>query len=807
MFNQFKKSVSPTLHQRFNLRPLVFAMGLGSVMSIIAMPTLAQSELAIVKTFNIPAGTLDAALVTFGQQSGVLLSVNGELSKGKSSKGVTGVLSIKKALQQLLLGTNLQAIRKNNGSYTISPSTQNVGTLAVTQVIDAKSDQDKSSYTANSMNSATGLTLSLRETPQSVTVITRQVIDDFALVTVDAVLANTPGININRAETDRAFPTARGFSINYLQVDGVSSEANGAMNSDFLADTAIYERVEIIRGAAGILSGAGNPSATINLIRKRPTTEFKANVNASAGSWDAGRIVGDVSGSLTENGAVRGRIVAAHNSTDSYIDFYSNDKTVLYGVAEFDITDSNVATVGIDYQKEDVDGTTYGEPVPFFFDDGTATDFDRSVTTGAPWTFKDKERTTLFADISHEFSNGWQVKAAASRLEETMDSYLVYQGGYINKNTGAGLTGYTNDIASDRDLNSFSLSANGNFSLFGREHELLVGWNQTTEKISRLNHDTPSVAIDNFYDWPVAFPGNSDIVGKDWGWENKQSGAYLSSRWSLSEPLTLLVGTRLSSWESEEWDNGVFTTYQDANVLLPYLGLVYNLNDVFSLYSSYTEVFSPQYDSKDRSGNYLDPEQGINLEAGIKGEFFDGSLNSSFAIFQVEKDNVAEADIMVDNEQTYKSVEGVNVKGFEAELNGELFTGLNILAGYTYRKAEEKNDNGNTVISTTNEPEHMLRLNGNYQFLGELKDLIIGAAVRWQSEIYSEGEGPNGENAEQSASIVADIMARYNITDTFSASININNVSDKKYYSSVPVYNAGYYGAPRNATISVSASF
>jgi outer membrane receptor for ferric coprogen and ferric-rhodotorulic acid len=128
------------------------------------------------------------------------------------------------------------------------------------------------------------------------------------------------------------------------------------------------------------------------------------------------------------------------------------------------------------------------------------------------------------------------------------------------------------------------------------------------------------------------------------------------------------------------------------------------LNIERSTAPSYTEVFSPQYDSKDRSGNYLDPEQGINLEAGIKGEFFDGSLNSSFAIFQVEKDNVAEADIMVDNEQTYKSVEGVNVKGFEAELNGELFTGLNILAGYTYRKAEEKNDNGNTVKYTRHPP-------------------------------------------------------------------------------------------------------
>lgn len=795
------------MFNQFNLKPLVFAMGLGSVMSITALPALAQSELTTVKTFNISAGTLDAALVQFGQQSGVLLSVNGDLSKGKTSQGVTGDLSLEQALQQLLLGTNLEATRKNNGSYTISASAQHVGTLAVTQVLDAKSEQEKTRYTADSMNSATGLSLSLRETPQSVTVMTRQVINDFALVTVDAVLANTPGININRAETDRVFPTARGFSIEYLQVDGVSSQANGMMNSDFLSDTVTYERVEVIRGAAGILSGAGNPSATINLIRKKPTADYNAKVTASAGSWNAGRLEGDVSGSLTDSGSIRGRVVAAYNTTDSYIDFYANDRTVLYGITEFDITNNTVATLGIDYQKEDIDGTTYGEPVPFFYDDGTPTDFDVSVTTGAPWTFKDKERTTFFADISHNFSNGWQIKAAASQLAETMDSYLIYTYGYINKDTGAGLSGSTNDLASDRDLTSFSLNANGHFSLFGREHELLVGWNNTTEKISRLNHDTPNIVIDNFFDWPVAFPGNSNTVDGDWGWTDKQSGAYLSSRWNLSDPLTLLVGARLSSWNEEEWDDGEITIYEDNNVLLPYFGVVYDINDTFSLYSSYTEVFSPQYNTKDRSGNYLDPEQGINFEAGIKGEFFEGSLNSSFAIFHVKKDNVAEADILIDDEWTYKPVEGVNVKGFEAELNGELFTGLNILAGYTYRKAEEKDDAGNTVISTTNEPEHMLRLNGNYQFSGELKGLMIGAVVRWQSEIYSEGKGPNGENAEQSAFVVADMMARYKITDSISASLNINNIFDKKYYSSVPYYNAAYYGAPRNATISVSASF
>ena len=770
---------------------------------------LAISTSAIAATnITVNADSLHKCLSQYASQAKVYISINAELTRGKTCQKLQGKYDIGQGFSKLLQGTNLVVVHQGGKNYSLEQqkNTAKVMTLATTQVTDAKSAQDKKSYTAESMSSATGLSLSLRETPQSVTVMTRQIMDDFSLDTIDAVLANTTGININRAETDRAFPTARGFKIDYLQIDGVSSDANGKMNSDLLADTAIYERVEVVRGAAGILSGAGNPSATINLIRKRPTQEFQSTIKASTGSWDAGRIEGDISGSLTDSGAIRGRLVAAYDSRESYIDFYAKDKTVIYGIAELDITNSTVASVGIDYQKEDIDGTSYGEPVPFFYDDGTTTDFPRSTSTGAPWAYKNNERTTVFADLTHEFDSGWQAKVSLSQLKDTMESYLVYLGGYINKETGAGLTGYTGILNSDRDLSSYNVSTQGNFSLFGREHELLTGVNQTIEKISRVTYDAPTLSVDNFYQWPMPFPGSNQIDNV-WGYENKQSGAYISSRWSITEPLTLLLGTRLSSWDTKAWEKGDEDTgYKHSNILTPYAGIVYDLNNNLSLYASYTEIFKPQ-DNKDRHNDFLDPEEGINIEAGIKGEFFNGSLNSSLALFHVEKQNVATPDIMIGDEWRFNGSEGVNVKGFEVEINGELFTNININAGYTYTDAEEKNDEGKMVTATTNEPDHMLRVNGNYQFSGLLEKFTIGAALRWQSKVYTENEGPNGEDAIQGAYTVIDMMASYQITERIAAKVNINNIFDKKYYSSVPVYNAGFYGAPRNAMLSISASF
>lgn len=753
----------------------------------------------------IEAASLHQCLNQFASQAKVFISINAELTRGKTCQALQGEYDIATGFAKLLHGTGLIVVHQGDNKYNLQGKSDSakVHTLATAKVIDAKSEQFKHSYTAESMNSATGLSLTLRETPQSVTVMTRQIMDDFALDTVDAVLANTTGINVNRIETDRAYPSARGFDIDYLQIDGVPSEASGMMNSDLLADTATYERVEIIRGAAGLLTGAGNPSATINLVRKRPTKAFNADVKVSGGSWDAARIEGDISGSLTDSGAIRARVVTAYDSRESYINFYENDRTVIYGIAEFDMTNSTIASVGIDYQKENVNGSTYGEPVPFFYDDGTATNFAHSTTTSAPWAYKNKERTILFADINHEFNNGWQAKASVSKLTDTMESYLVYLYGYVNQETGLGLGNFLNPYDSDRDIDSISLSTNGSFTLFGRDHELLLGWNQTNEKISRVSYKAPTVDTGSFYQWPIAAPSNQREYNKDWGWENKQSGTFVTSRWSVTEPLTLLLGTRLSNWDTQDWTKGVDGLgYEHNNVLTPYAGVVYQLNDNLSLYSSYTKIFKPQ-NNKDRQGDFLDPKDGINIEAGVKGEFFDGNLNSSLALFHVEQTNVAEEDIIIDGEQRYKAIAGVEVKGFEAELSGELLTGLNMMAGYTYRDAEEVDGSK----ATTFEPEHMLRVSGNYQLSGALAQWRIGGALRWQSEIYTDKKGPNGERATQAAFGVADIMMRYQITERVSANINVNNIFDKKYYSAVPHYNAAYYGAPRNVTVSVRASF
>lgn len=770
--------------------------------------TQAAAQSQPVYLFDIPARPLPQAITELSAMTGIQVLYTEQSTFGHTAPALQGSFTIRGALQRLLAGSGLVARFTGDNSVTIELASEDDGQFLETLLIKgasmAAATESTGSYTPRSSGSAAGLQLSLRETPQSVTVVTRQQIDDFSLETVDQVLANTPGISVNRAETDRAFPTARGFKVENISVDGVSSAAYGLMSADLLSDTAIYDRVEVVRGAAGLLSGSASPSASINLVRKRPTRDFQGQLVASAGRWDAGRLQGDLSGSLVASGSVRGRLVTAYDSRDSYIDYYSNDKTVAYGIVEADLSPGTVLGIGIDYQAQDVEGTTYGEPVPFFFDDGTPTNFGRNVTTSAPWSTKDNRRTVVFADLTHRFNSGWQVKLSASDLNGEVESdKLLYMSGHLNRQTGEGLSVSPNSFSSKRDLTSLSATADGQFGFLGRKHELLVGWSKSRETIARTWYEDPAVDVGNFFDWPAPDPGRYGEAESTGGWTTDQWGGFVNSRWSLVDDLTLLVGTRISSYEYTKRDEGVEgARYDHSGVSTPYAGLIYDVADDWSVYTSYTEVFKPT-GNRDRDGNVLKPESGANYELGLKGEHFDGTVNSSFAVFRVEQSNVSEPDVRVGDEQRYKLVDGVTSRGFEAELNGEIYTGLNLAAGYTYRTSEDVD--GNKVMRS--EPRQMLRLSSNYRLPDNWRAITVGGAIRYQSETIAEGKGPNGENARQGAYAIMDLRFGYDFSESVSAGVNLNNVFDRKYYSSVPVYNHGYYGEPRNLTVSLRGRF
>ncbi|RAO77032.1 TonB-dependent siderophore receptor [Dyella jiangningensis] len=664
---------------------------------------------------------------------------------------------------------------------------------------------DGDSYTTKATDSATRLSLSMRETPQSMSVVTRQQMDDFGLNNINAVLDNTTGVNVERVETDRTYYSARGFDVTNFLMDGVGLPfADGNQQGDI--DTAVYERVEVLRGANGLLSFTGNPSATINFVRKRPTADFQGDVGVTVGSWDNRRLDVDLSGPLNESHSVRGRLVAADQDTDSYLDRYNLRKQVISGIVDADLTSSTLLTAGVTYQKNKTHGGMWGA-LPLYNTDGTATDYDRSTSTSADWSHWNIADTRSFVELTQELGSEWRLKAALNYRRVTEDSNLFYVYGTPDAQTGLGLFSYPSAYDSTEKQYVADLYATGPFDLAGRRHELVVGANWAKDDVHQLSGygvgiGTPLPPLGEWtgnYPMPPfdAYYGNGDF-------HIKRKSLYATARWSLADPLTLITGASLVHVEETGVNYGTPSNYRKTETT-PFVGAVYDLSKNYSLYVSYAKLFNPQTQT-DVNNKVLDPVTGANLEAGIKGEWYEGRLNATFALFRTRQDGLAEyaGHNLATNQDYYTGIDAT-AKGFEFDVSGQLTDHWQLSGGYTQLGLRDP-DGANV---RTYVPRRTFRLSTVYR-VPALEGLRVGATLRWQDRIYRDQQDVALDGSEiyttQGSYAVIGLMAGYDFNPHWSATFNIDNVTDRKVITSL-YWSQGFYSAPRNYMLNVRYRF
>ncbi|MGZ0703262.1 TonB-dependent siderophore receptor [Pseudomonas piscis] len=795
------------------LRPVIIGLSIAST----SLPLLAAEPSATMtdrqqRDYAIAPGNLDQVLGAFGQQSASMIAIDASLSAGKRSTGLNGRFSVDEGLQRLLKPLGLQAVAEGTGYRVVQASggeRVELGPTTVTTNQLGTVTEGSGSYTPGTIATATRLVLTPRETPQSISVVTRQAMDDFGLNSIDDVMRHTPGITVATYDSDRTSYFSRGFAIQNFQYDGIPILQDAQYSSGHtLTDTVIYDRVEILKGATGLLTGAGGPGGTINMVRKKPTAEFAGHIDLGAGSWDNYRSQVDVSGPLTDSGNVRGRMVAAYQDKKSFLDHYQRQTSVYYGILEFDLSPDTLLTVGADYQDNDPKGSSWSGSSSLYDSKGNAISTSRSYNNGASWSRWSQYTRTVFSTLEHSFANGWVAKA---QYNHQINGYNAPLGSLMSPNAETGIASlltrkYTGETVSD----SGDLYATGPFDLLGREHQLVVGasisnshW-KGRDFTSATNHN-------NFYDY---FNWNGHSPKPDWGSMTKkndettrQSAGYMTARFSLNDDLSLLLGSRLNNYEV----SGTSQT-KDTGKVIPYAGVVYDLDQNFSVYASYTEIYLPQDDYRDRNDKVLKPDEGTNYEVGLKGEFFDGRLNSSLAYFEVHEENRPVDDLAYNANPTTPGLDyaskGIKskAKGYEAEISGELAPGWQLQAGYTHKIIR---DQSGTKVSTW-EPEDQVNLYTSYKLTGSLDKLTLGSGVRWQGTgwkiLSNYGKGTE-EKFSQDPYWLVDLMARYQITENVSATLNVNNLLDKKYFTNIGFYNSSYYGDPRNLMLSTRWNF
>ncbi|MBP2228742.1 outer membrane receptor for ferric coprogen and ferric-rhodotorulic acid [Azospirillum agricola] len=782
-----------------------------------AAPQVAQQGRTV--TFAIAAGPLPGVLAAYGQATGFQVLYPTGIAQGLSSPGVSGSLSPREALIRLLSGTGLTARFVDAETVTLEKATAGAGgamvldpvTVQGASLTDRGRTEGTGSYTTGSTATATKLPLSPRETPQSVSVITRQRIEDQGRTEIREVLDQTVGVTRMQGAalgSDGSEIFSRGFAVKNFQVDGIPRSTVYGFD-DSISDMAIFDRVEVVRGATGLLNGVGDPSAAVNLVRKRPTATVQGYLQGQVGSWDRYRGEADLSGPLVGNGRLRGRVVGAYQDNDTFIDRLHERKRVLYGVLEADVTEDTTWTVGVEHQKHKSDNASRAG-FPLFYADGTRTDFSRSYNSGANWAYFMHDNLTVFSEVKHRFADGWTATLNVEHNNRNYDGLLGYGvRGSLNRD-GTGMGVWPGRWKSNLQQTSVSADVSGPFELFGRRHDLMAGVSGYYAKRSGLSYPLWYITgyntdIPNYFTWNgnIAQP---TLTPTGWSQTNeRQTAVYAATRLRPTDDLSVILGSRLSRWEQSEegHPNGAAGTYgkrSENGVFTPYAGIVYDLTDIWSVYGSYTSIFKPQ-DSKDAAGRTLDPLEGDAYEAGVKAEFLGGRLNASAAVFLIQQDNLAVVDsgrFTPDGGQAYKAAKGAKSKGFELELSGEVLEGWQVGGGYS--RTTIKDAGGQQLMTYV--PKDSVKLFTTYRLPGAWDRLTVGGNVKWQGAIYN---GTGRSRYDQDGYAVVDLMARYRITETVSAAVNLNNLFDKKYLTSIQTN--GYYGEPRNVLFTLKANW
>ncbi|WP_415766947.1 TonB-dependent siderophore receptor [Pseudomonas sp. ZB1P45] len=809
----------PTLHRTLFTSVLLTATLLGSSMA----------NAAPVKV-NIAGQSLSNALTELGMQTNLQILYSPDQVAGIKSRAVSGSLEPSDALAALLKGTGISFQISGNTVTLVSGggSSLQLGATTISGQALGLTTEDTGSYTTGATTTATKLPLTLRETPQSVTVVTRQQMDDRGAKSVGDVLRNTPGITAQKYDSDRTEFSARGFAITNFQYDGVNIPYDGVYgenpnNSD---DAASLDRVEVIKGATGLMTGAGDPSATVNLVRKKPTKDFKASVSATAGSWDNYRTEGDISGSLNDSGSVRGRFVGALQDKDSYIDHYSQKKDLYYGILEADLTDDTLLTLGVDKSSATPRGSSWTGNAPYFTDGGR-TDFSRSFNPGADWSRRDFDSTTYFASLEQALANDWKFKASFDQKTTDHDTQLASaSGGSPDRATGEGMFFYWGRWEGHRVQNTADVNVSGPFSLGGREHELVAGFMASHSRQTGSTFDSSAFGqvTGNIFDWEGHLAKQDFPKNGKYERTQSQNGAYLATRLRPTDDLSFILGGRVSTYKYNEdysyypgtGQTDTHASYKEHGVVTPYAGVVYDLDDTYSVYASYTKIYQPQI-NKDINGATLAPVEGDSYESGLKAAYFEGKLNASLAFFRIEQDNVAQSvgtDVNT-GDGIFKATDGATTNGVELELAGELAQDWNVSAGYTYARTRDKDEQRIFGFPlATSKPEHVIRTFTTYRLPGALDQFTVGGGVSWQSAFYGQSYSPNvggGEGGstslKQGGYTLVDLMTRYQYDEHLSFTANAYNIFDKKYVTGLGNFGTTFYGEPRNLQITAKYDF
>lgn len=669
-------------------------------------------------------------------------------------------------------------------------------TVEGNRLYDMPSSEQSGGYTVPAATVGTKTPAELRDIPQSISVYTHDYIRDRQFVNLDDLAKYSTGLRTLTNDSGRSSIYARGYEYDEFNIDGLPAPM--ASINGTLPSLSPFDRVEVMRGPSGLFNSTSEMGGIVNMVRKRPTREFQGSLTGRYGSWDSQYLEADLAGPLDEQGRIRGRTVLSRADTNGEVDYNANTSESFYGALDIDLTEATTLAFGLIHQTKDIVPHN-GYPAAI---DGSLESFSRSTYLGADWGDFDGRTTDAVAELTHRFDNGGYGRIAVRGSRRATDYLYAFTA--RNVNSGATSLAYT-----ARDLEQDTLAVDANYSQpfewLGQVSEFVIGtdYKRYDTETADARGNLGPIDLASYRPTDIARP---DVrFGTPTETKEREAGLYAKLTFRPIERLALVGGARVSSYEGE--NSSAARDVSETGYVTPYGGLVFDLDAQHSLYASYSRVFKPQSEAG-ADGRIIDPREGDQYELGIKGSYFGGDLNARLSAFQLTDENRATGAIDANGVPiggVYEASGKTRIRGGEFEVSGYLTPDWEVLAGYTYMKTENLAGDDNALFALM--PRHQASLWTQYTLPGgSLRGLGIAGGVTAMSDFHIGRAGSPRLSAPGYA--VVDAKLSYPVTEQLTATFDVNNLLDRKYYSRVgSVGTFNFYGPSRSFSVGARYQF
>lgn len=804
----------PTINRPDSLKRAVrhgvMSIALGAPVVALTLAPSAWAQPAADMRFDIAAGSVSAALEQFSAVSGVNISYDPQAAQGQRSPGLHGRYAVDAGLRQLLAGSKLQAVLLGNGSYSLVPRVDAAVQLSPTSV-SGKTVESAAGpvegYVATRSSSGSKTDTPIIETPQSISVITRQQMQAQGAQTVTDALRYVPGVKVEAYGLD-----PKGFDWLYLR------GFNGQASSDYLnglrqqnnsyaffrSEPYAYDRIDVVRGPSSTLFGQGDAGGIVNRVSKKPEADHVNEVQLSGGNHNRLQRQFDVGGALSDDQSLLYRVVGLARDADTQVDYadgheLQDNRLYIAPSLTWSPDEDTSLTILTDFLRDHNGGSLFAYSTP----SGHTTNL---LMGDHSFNHFDQDQYTLGYEFRHRFNDTWEFRQNARYGQVD----LIFQNllpATVNLDTG-NVTRIADRF--DQHMDTFNLDnqLQADFNTGPLTHKLLMGVDYTWQDadVTRWRTLAPTLNIYNpQYGMSITRPSAANSLSSiDYNQTIQQVGGYLQDQIKFDDHWILTVGGRYD-YVRNDLDNHVgASTNQKDNAFTGRLGLTYLTDFGLAPYVSYAESFNPNTGT-DRSGSAFDPSMAHQWEVGVKYQPNDAIL-MTLAAYDLTKTNVTTNEIVNGVTTGFSVASGEQQsRGIEAEIKARLDQNWDLLASYTYTHAEiTKSNNGDEGKRPANVPRHMASAWLNYTFHDSpLNGLSLGAGARYTGVLY----GDNANTYHIDNYTLFDAGASYPLNKNVTLSVNAQNLLDTEYVATCDDSYECYPGMRRTLLTSVKYSW